>query len=415
MLFDSTRAAVYTGIVPSAPSSFSTPISVAPKSVPLIPLSSAATPVPYVDESSTPLEVGPAGRVIIEIVGVCQAKCPYCAQNSGKARRQDKAGAYMPVELFAATIERLRKSEAFTRGRINRVYLYNWGEPFLAPQFNEYLDILRSHRLYAVVSSNFQKVPAIRTENLPVINEVLFSVSGMSDDTYGRIHGGPIDQVLANFEAFNLQLKQHAPKSKIFMSWHRYQFNEHEFWQAYAYSRRQKIGFIPSVAFLNDLVELIQAAADRLPPDRKQDAQRDMFFEHMVNTIESYTAGGRDYDCPAWDDVVVDEKGRLLICCGADSNSAVGHALQTSYEEMRERKIRSGLCKACKENGVAEWAHNNFHDHNQLAWPAGGGLNVLRLKLTNDRLKVKIDIRHALNRMAFGEAILDLYRKLKYS
>ena len=381
----------------------------APKILPLAPIPSAGD----VARTVKPLEVGRAGRVIIDIVGICQAKCPYCAQNSGKERRREKPQAYMPVELFADIIANLARSEAVTTGRIDRVYLYNWGEPFLAPRFNEYLEILKRHGLFAAVSSNFQKVPVIKPENLLVINEVLFSVSGMSDDTYGRIHGGPIAKVLANFEAFNRLLKQHAPRSRIFMSWHRYRFNEHEFWQAYQYSRQQDIGFIPSVAFLNDLTELIQAAGDKLPRDRKDDAERDLFFEHMMNTIGQYVAHGSTYDCPAWDDVVIDEQGRLLICCGTDSNSAVGRVFDLTFDEMRDRKIRSGLCKVCKDRGVAEWAHNNFHDRNQLPWPSGGGVDHLRLKWTYNRLKIKSDIRHVLNNVPFGEALLSIYRKAK--
>jgi hypothetical protein len=321
----------------------------------------------------------------------------------------------MSVDLFRTAISRLRKSDAFNKGQLDRVYLYNWGEPFLAPAINEYLEVLKEHGLFAVISSNFQKVPPLRKENLPVINEVLFSLSGMSDETYGRIHGGSISQVQANFEVFNAELKRYSPQSKVFMSWHRYTFNEHEFWDAFKYSRRHGIGFIPSVAFLNDLVELIQAAGDRLPADRKEAAQRDIFLDHMVESIGSYREGGPSYDCPAWDDVVIDERGRLLICCGTDYQSAVGHAVETSYDEMRANKKNSSLCKACKEKGVAEWGHNNFHDHNQLPWPAGGGLDFARLKLTYNRLRIKSDIRHALNSSGLGEALLRVYRKLKRS
>ena len=235
----------------------------------------------------------------------------------------------------------------------------------------------------------------------------------MSDSTYGRIHGGPVDVVLKNFEAFNAELTEYSPSSKIFMSWHRYRFNEHEFWPAYHYSRQQKIGFIPSVAFLNDLIELIQAAADKLPADRKSDAERDMFFEHMVNTIESYTSGGKDYDCPAWDDIVVDEKGRLLICCGTDSNSAVGDVLKTSFQEMRDNKIRSGSARCARKRASPSGPTTIFTITISCAWPDGGGLNHLRLKLTYNKLKVKSDIRHVLNKVAFGDVILDAYRKLK--
>lgn len=360
-------------------------------------------------------DIGRAGRVIIDVVGVCQAKCPYCAQNSGKMRRREIAGsAYMPAELFREIISHLRQSVAFVK-KIDRVYLYNWGEPFLAPQLNEYLEILKEHGLLAVVSSNFQKLPNIRPENLSVITEVLFSLSGMTQETYGRIHGGKIEEVLKNFESFRADMQKHAPKTKLFMAWHRYTFNEHEFWRAYSYSRKQGVGFIPSVAFLNDLAELIQAATDKMPEARRTDAERDLYFSHMVNSFHLYRDGGELYDCPAWDDVVVDEQGRLMICCGTDAKHAVGRVLDTPYDVMRQNKIDSALCKVCKETGVAEWAHNNHHDRNQLPWPKGGGLAAMRLKLSYDKLKLKSDVRHVLNKVSFGEAILDVYRKLRHS
>jgi len=380
-------------------------------------VSDTAVHIKSVEDAASPA-LGRAGRVIIDIVGVCQAKCPYCAQNSSKARRREVAGsAYMPVELFRDIIVHLRKSVAFVK-KIDRVYLYNWGEPFLAPQINEYLEILKEHGLYAVISSNFQKVPELRTENLPVINEVLFSLSGLTQETYGRIHGGKqfhIDNVLKNFQDFRARMKEHAPKSKLFMAWHRYTFNEHEFWPAYNYSRKHDVGFIPSVAFMNDLSELIQAASNKLPEARRTDAERDLYFSHMVNSFKSYREGGALYDCPAWDDVVVDEQGRLLICCGTDAKHAVGTVLDTPYDEMRQNKIKSPLCKVCKDTGVAEWAHNNHHERNQLPWPSGGGFSAFKLKLSYDKLRVKTDVRNALTKVAFGEAILDVYRKIKHS
>src|SRR5437868_1276740 len=93
----------------------------------------AVSPNP-VDIAAAERTAGRAGRVIIDVAGVCQAKCPYCAQNSGKERRKGIAGLpYMPPELFRDIIVHLKKSVAFVK-KVDRVYLYNWGEPFLAPQ-----------------------------------------------------------------------------------------------------------------------------------------------------------------------------------------------------------------------------------------------------------------------------------------
>ena len=151
--------------------------------LPLTPVSTENTVGQFPGEMSTVMEIKPSGRIIIEVAGICQATCPFCAQNSGKSRRKEKPAAYMPVDTFRETISRLSKSEAVKDKKIDRVYLYNWGEPFLSPFMNEYLEILREHGLYAVISSNFQKVQPIREENFSVINEVLFSLSGMTEVT----------------------------------------------------------------------------------------------------------------------------------------------------------------------------------------------------------------------------------------
>ena len=382
----------------------------------VLPLVPATTVENWMDlaKDATPLEIRESGRVTIEIVGVCQAKCPYCAYNSGKSRRTEKPAAYMPIPMFKNLVSRVAKSQAFVNKKIDRIYLYNWGEPFLAPAINDYLEVLKEHGLYAVISSNFQKVPFIREENLPVINELIFSLSGMTQATYGRVHGGEIAKVLSDFEVFAGRMSKHAPRSKMFMAWHRYKFNEHEFWGAYAFSRKLGVGFIPSVAFLADLVELIEAAGGRLPQERRDSAERDLFFQHMVNTIGSYSKGGTDYACPFWDDVVVNERGQMLICCGTDSQSAIGSALSMSFDEMREKKIRSGMCRACKNLGVAEWSHNNHHARNQLPWPAGPRMDRLRLSLANNQWKIKNDVRNMLDNHALGGTILDVYRKLKH-
>lgn len=385
-----------------------------PKILPLTFVPSAAEHVGSGEDAvSRGFEVSRLGRVVIDIAGVCQAKCPYCAQNSGKARRSEKPAAYMPVKLFRDIVSRLSKSEAVVSGKIDRVFLYNWGEPFLAPRFDEYLEVLKEHRLFAMVSSNFQRAPVIRSENLPVIAEVIFSLSGLTEETYGRIHGGAhisIKEVLANFEAFRSELKRHAPKTTVFMSWHRYTFNEHEFWKAYKYSRKQGVGFLPQFAYMADLVELIQAASDKLPAARKADAKRDIFYDHMVKTIDSYREHASEYECFAWNDVVIDEKGRLLLCGGVDSTHAIGTPFDMTFEEMREKKIKSPFCKVCKEKGVAEWAY--MHAANQMPWPSGGGLGFLMLQLTYKRVKLHNDFRRALDKFVFGEAIIDIFRKL---
>ena len=322
-----------------------------------------------------------ASTIFIEISGKCNAKCPYCTQRRLKQTKHF-GGAMSPI-LFEQILDHLFELGIFEKAKTYSIPLYNWGEPFLNTEINDILQILKKKKLYADISSNLIVKPDIDKELLPIISKLTFSLSGFSQDSYGRIHGASLKKVLNNFEDFYVILRQYSPKTMIQISWHRYLFNENEFWDAYKYFNRPGIRFLPLIAFINDFFVMMDFLKERLSEDRKNQFEKDLFLNHIRKRIAYHKKKSKNYRCPAWDFLVIDEIGQLLLCCGPsryDSNHVLGNILEMSAEEIWKSKLSNALCNECISSGLARWAYNQdiggFYDR---PWPSGGGLYHLKL------------------------------------
>ena len=118
-------------------------------------------------------------NIYIEISGRCNAKCPYCARQRFKQRY---SGKNMSLVMFEKIINHLLAEGFIDRSHAQAVFLYNWGEPFLNPEINHILEIVKKETLLAVISTNFIVSPEIDIENLKIIREIIFSLSGFTQD-----------------------------------------------------------------------------------------------------------------------------------------------------------------------------------------------------------------------------------------
>ncbi len=323
----------------------------------------------------------------IEISGVCQAKCQYCMQY--RLRRDNNFGSYMSPELFEKILVHLFDIKILDRQRSRKITLYNWGEPFLNKNVNEILQILRTYNQFANLSSNFIHIPEIDHGSLSIIKNLVLSLSGMTQDTYGRIHGHRIEEVLGNFDTFYALLREHSPDSKIYVSWHRYQFNEHELWDACKYFRRPGITFDPVTAFFNDGREMMDYAGGTLADSRMAAAKKDLFLENISKSIAYHRERSIGYKCPAWNSLAISEVGELLLCCTYSryDTHKFGNILELSADEVWKRKSSDLVCGQCISRGLARYYnHQSFDTPTERPLPPGGGLGNVMLRCDRKRI-----------------------------
>jgi len=304
-----------------------------------------------------------ATRAYIEISGVCNGKCPYCTQR--RLRQAGHSGSVMSPVLFGQVLDRLLELDVIDRAKTPDISLYNWGEPSLNPKINEILHTLKERGLRARISSNFIKKPDIDKEYIPVISSLALSLSGFSQDSYGRIHGASLEETLNNFDNLYSEICRYSPDTYIYIAWHRYRFNENEFWQAYEYFKRPGINFIPTVAFLNDMSEMVSLMKGELPEGRLRQSEEDVFLDHIREGLARSKGRGESYHCPSWDQLAIDETGQLLLCCGMtshDSDHVLGNILEMSAKEIWETKSSDAFCRECISAGLARWlSESDFH------------------------------------------------------
>ncbi|MDQ1327623.1 MAG: hypothetical protein QG641_906, partial [Candidatus Poribacteria bacterium] len=320
---------------------------------------------------------------------------------------------FMSPDLFEQILNYLIRLEILDRNNNCQVALFNWGEPFLNPNINEILEITKKKRFYAQISSNFIVKPDISKELLPTISDITFSLSGFSQQSYGRIHGASLNKTLENFDAFYNNVRRYSPRTHIRISWHRYQFNEHELWDAYRFFNRPCIRFYPSVAFFIDFLEMIAFLKRELPEDRIRQAEKELFLDHIRKGISRSKKDSRNYHCSASNFLVIDEIGQLLLCCGVtsyDSDCVLGNILEMPAKEIWEKKSTNPLCDECLPIGLALWIYNQ-NPYNDKPWPPGGGWDAPKAWFLYN---LRPSIGRIIRKFPNGDRLLNMVKRIPW-
>ncbi len=344
-------------------------------------------------------------QITIEISGKCNAKCPYCAQ--ARLRQDEHFGEIMSPILFEQIIDHLIKIGIINVNVPPNISLYNWGEPFLNKNINTILQILKDKNLKADISSNFIIMPNIDVELYPVINNVIFSLSGLTQESYGRIHGASVDKVIKNFDKFYENIQKYSPNTSIRISWHRYIFNESEFWEMYKRFNKKNILIIPVVAFLNDILKMKYFIRGELSEDFIKKAEEDIFFNYIKDDIIYNKKKYKNYNCPQLEQIVIDESGQLLLCCGItryDSDFVLGNILDMTSEEILNRRLNHPFCNECVSLGISQFGHNT-----NTNFPSGGGLYSLKIKI---HIRLRKIIGQILRNIPYGNETINIVRRI---
>ncbi|HLD30302.1 MAG TPA: radical SAM protein, partial [bacterium] len=192
------------------------------------------------------MERNPFRKLVFEISGVCNAKCPFCLTGS----RHMPVGGFVDPGLFRRSIKKLMEEGLIDSQ--TRVYLFNWGEPLLHRNFREIVETLNDHDLRYIISTNgsvFFKFDRALSKNL---SRLAFSMPGFSQASYDRIHKLNFEEVKRNIRQFAGDLRSLGYAKDIRILFHIYQFNLDELAQCESFARSLGITFSPYEAYLND-------------------------------------------------------------------------------------------------------------------------------------------------------------------
>lgn len=285
--------------------------------------------------------------VNFEIVGNCNARCPYCV--TGK-KSQPKGGV-VDISVFKNVIHKILEEGLFEKGK-SALCLYNWGEPFLHPRFNELVGVINGFDINYVLSTNASIVPAIDKDTARNLADLCFSMPGFSQDSYDRIHGFDFETIKHNIRRIVQELRECGYKGSFIILYHIYQFNLHEMRECEQFASELGAVFSPLYARLVDWWQAQALLKGDVPYKELKDASKDLFLYHFWDKIEKSPRKG----CWLHDQLTIDEYGRVATCCALPRNHkdyCCGDLLKDNIKDILKKKITMPVCKECIGSGFS--------------------------------------------------------------
>jgi MoaA/NifB/PqqE/SkfB family radical SAM enzyme len=253
--------------------------------------------------------------LMIEPTNRCNLRCPLCPVGAGTLGR---APGQLPFALFERILSDLD-------GALERVLLYNYGEPFLHPQVFDMLAAARAAEIHTRVSTNglvFDRAHAADELIECGLSHLRVSLDGATQETYATYRaGGRLEPIVAGVRL--LQTRKRAlgrARPVVELQFIAMRHNEHELPAMRALAHELGTPLRVKAVGLGDKVR--DAEAGRWLPSagalRRYDARDGSFA----------LAGGTARACTQpWHRLVVNCDGQVVPCCyDRDGAYAFGNA-----------------------------------------------------------------------------------------
>ena len=329
-------------------------------------------------------------RYFVEINSACDLHCSMCMQ--GDLRGYEHKNGIMNQDLFERVVDKI-KMENDTAD----ICLYGNSEPFLHPRLPECVSYIRKSGLTCLVSTNFNRARKLQEVLEAEPSYLIISVSGFSQEIYGRAHrGGDIEKVKENLRRLSklrTEMGSHVP---VLVHYHLYRDNwGEEFDNMKAFAGKLGFPITPTWARSISMEKTIQylryrekKTTGRVPPLKVTSAayggQCDwasvfpevteeflIDMERLGITPDEATEFYKQYPtphvCPIGDlFTYIRYDGSVCLCsCFADRRLSVAtDFLNVSQEEIRRRRRWQSICHECLRYKM----HMYFHVLNIPMW-----------------------------------------------
>ncbi|WP_291325419.1 hypothetical protein [Desulfovibrio sp. UCD-KL4C] len=276
----------------------------------------------------------------------CNLRCPSCSA-------EELLGKNKAQSLSLKFCEKIFSRIADQYGTNPTILLYGYSEPLFHPNILGVLDLLQKYSLKGEISSNLN-IPYNIAGFLshPALKKFHVSLSGITQEIYTRGHeGGKIQQVFKNLE----KIENHPDASKVNIKFHRYNDNKSDFIQFSEYAKRSSFQISPIVAIhmvgWNYLKNFIHSKQCTLPARSKKVLPRLIYSDIWKSSTSKIHA---DIPCPLQESTLfMDHHGDIYTCCvtGYAPELLIGNILKDNAEDIRAKRARLSICKACKNTG----------------------------------------------------------------
>lgn len=267
----------------------------------------------------------------IDLIDVCNLKCPTCVRGISVLPNSSKK---MPLAKFDAIVAKV-KDEGF-----KWIGLYNWTEPFLNRDLENYIAVIKRHGLGCMVSTNFslRRIDNLEAALRSGIDHLIITVSGLDQAVYEINHvKGNIEYVKANTERAAALKRSGAIDTRVVL----------RFLQ-FAYNRDQEAKLAQYAADLGIEFEAILGGGDPLHDHFSH--QTNEHFKRLTEARPERPYHPPGTVCPLmFGQAAIDHAGKAYLCCAYPTHEEleIGEYLDLSHEELLLRKLNHPVCATC--------------------------------------------------------------------
>lgn len=138
----------------------------------------------------------------IELCNYCNLQCPECPV--GRSMKSNQKKENLDFDLFTKLIDELKK-------QLLHVNLYFQGEPFLHPNWFEFVQKLQLSKIHSTISTNGQYNSKKHAENIvkSKLDKLIVAIDGTTQEVYEKYRiGGQLSRAIECIESVNYWKKK---------------------------------------------------------------------------------------------------------------------------------------------------------------------------------------------------------------
>jgi MoaA/NifB/PqqE/SkfB family radical SAM enzyme len=288
--------------------------------------------VSWAERQCTPAQAAVNDVAYIDTNDVCNLRCPTCIRG---LRGMTNSGRQMPLDKFGKIVEKL-----FREGH-RQIGLFNWTEPFLNPNLDKYIKIVKSFNLSCLLSSNFslRRIPGLEGALRSGLDYLAVSVSGFDQEIYEINHvDGNVAYVKENLRIAAALKASGATKTHIAIRLLKFPYNHAQEAKLADFARELGVEF-----------EVAEGRGDPLGQHTILTNERAEELLRSYRSERPYEEAGKVCPLIFGAGTAINSSGTAHLCCAYPDHPAlaIGSYLDLPQEEILLRRYNHPVCSAC--------------------------------------------------------------------
>ena len=284
----------------------------------------------------------------IDVVGGCNLRCPTCPV----ANMAPMPKGLMPLKLYQKILEKI-KSESIDSSP--DIWLFNWTEPLLHPEIDQFVHATNAMGMTSFISSNLNMGERIENLIRAQPTRLKISLSSLRQSVYSQTHvRGNIKQVIKNLHQLAKWRDHYRSKTQIWVGHHLYKNTLEDQQKIQDLTNQLGFGYAPSPAILAP-IEAVMKLIKSPDSDDLNGLRGQFLFDPLAIRESSSKRRSGKKDCELrFNMTTIQFDGNVNLCCATTKpldQIPIGF-LDHSHQEIESIKYNSAFCKQCMNNSL---------------------------------------------------------------